>query len=170
MKVSIPPRFGVSAPLRAAVLAMQRTAARPATANADFLIIASLRVLLDAPGELFSGTSSEAKGAAVHRGNATARWNLTHLATAHPVVGAHLSELRTGSAAALDSYRATRMEHTAERRIDRARHLTFQRSEPAAGFDARIRHRLRVVEEPVERVGTYRAHRARWHFVSASSK
>jgi len=64
--------------------------------------------------------------------------NLTHLAAGHPVAGAHLPEIRTDSAAAGDRDRATGMKHAARRRIDRARHLAFHRSESAAGLDARI--------------------------------
>src|SRR5260370_35469412 len=55
---SLPPRFGASAAPGAAVLATQRTAARPAAANPDFLIIASLRLLLDDSVKSFSGTFS----------------------------------------------------------------------------------------------------------------
>src|SRR5229473_8261001 len=69
-----------------------------------------------------------------------------HLAASHPVAGSHLPELRTDPAAAFDRDRATRMKRAARRRVDRARHLPFHRSEPAAGLDARIRHRDGVEE------------------------
>src|SRR5260370_40787234 len=55
---SLPPRFGASAAPGAAVLATQRTAARPAGATPDFLIIACLRLLLDDSVKSFSGTFS----------------------------------------------------------------------------------------------------------------
>src|SRR6516225_4539709 len=64
------------------------------------------------------------------------------------MAGAHLPELRTDPTAALDRDRATRMEHAARRRMDRARHLAFHGSEPAAGLDARIRHRHRLEKRP----------------------
>src|SRR5258708_27552492 len=114
MKVSIPPRFGVAAAAGAAMAATQRAAPRPAAANPDFLIISFLLLLLD---------HFPAKHAAVHRGNATPRRDLTHLAAGHPVAGSHLPELRTDPAAALDRHRAARMKRAARRRIDRAGHL-----------------------------------------------
>src|SRR5712692_1820438 len=46
MNVSIPPRFGVSPAAAAVMLAMQRTAPKPAAANPDVLIMSSLRLLL----------------------------------------------------------------------------------------------------------------------------
>jgi hypothetical protein len=46
MYVSIPPRFGVSAAAGAATVATQKTAPRPAAANPDFLIIASLPLVV----------------------------------------------------------------------------------------------------------------------------
>src|SRR5712691_4080619 len=74
--------------------------------------------------------------------------NLTHLAAGHPMARSHLPELGAHPAAAFDRDRATRMKHAARRRIDRARHLPFHGSEPAAGLDTRIRHRHGVEKRP----------------------
>src|SRR5260370_38998931 len=74
--------------------------------------------------------------------------NLTHLAAGHPMARSHLPELGAHPAAAFDRDRATRMKHATRRRIDRARHLPFHGSEPAAGLATRIRHRHGVEKRP----------------------
>ena len=95
----------------------QRAAPRPAAANPDVLIIASLRCC-------WSGSFSDA--ARSGRRKRSARSNLTHLAAGHPVAGSHLAQLRADLAAALDRDRAARMKHAARRRVDRARHLALR--------------------------------------------
>src|SRR5215471_19345608 len=142
MYVSIPPRFGVSAATGAATVATQKTAPRPAAANPDFLIISSLPLVVEVDRPRHPLPRFPAKHAGIQRRNAAARRKLAHL-QATPVAGAHLPQLRTHPAAALDRNRAARMKHAARRRIDRARHLTFHGFELAVGLDARIRHRHR---------------------------
>src|SRR5262249_3964486 len=86
MKVSVPPRFGVSAAAGAAMVATQRAAPRLAAANPDFLIISFLLLLLGSP--FVVGRDLErhpldhfpARRAAVSGGTATPRRELTHLA------------------------------------------------------------------------------------------
>src|SRR5262245_56956782 len=148
MYVSIPPRFGVSAAAGAATVATQKAAPRPAAANPDFLIIPFLPLVVGMDRWRHPLPLFPEKRAGIQRRNAAALRELAHLAAGHPVAGAHLPEFRTDPTAALDRDRATRMEHAARRRIDRARHLAFHRSEPAVGLDARIRHRHRVEKHP----------------------
>src|SRR5215470_14905823 len=146
MYVSVPPRFGVSAAAAgAAKVATQKTAPRPAAANSDFLIMTF------PPSGCWGGLvapSSTGEATVAQRRNAAPRRKLTHLAAGHPVAGAHLPQLRTHPAAALDRNRTTRMKHAARRRIDRTRHLTFHGFELAVGLDARIRNRHRVEKRP----------------------
>src|SRR5262244_780329 len=149
MYVSVPPRFGVSAAAAgAATAATQKTAPRPAAANPDFLIMTFPPSGCWGGSVASSSTAFPAEATVAQRRNAAPRRKLTHLAAGHPVAGAHLPQLRTHPAAALDRNRATRMEHAARRRMDRARHLAFHGSEPAAGLDARIRHRHRLEKRP----------------------
>src|SRR5580704_16266898 len=68
MKVSIPPRFEVSAAATAAMVVTQRTAPKPAAANPDSLIIASLLYSWDGSVAPSSGSIFRQRSAAVHRG------------------------------------------------------------------------------------------------------
>src|SRR5262249_19888289 len=123
MYVSIPPRYGVSGAAGSATVATEKTAPGPAAANSDFLVISSLPLVVGMDRWRHPLPRFPAKHAGIQRRNAAARRKSAHLAAGHPVAGAHLAQLRTDPTAALDRDRATRMEHAARRRMDRARHL-----------------------------------------------
>src|SRR6516164_1795005 len=130
MNVRMPPRFGVWAVAGAAMVAIQRTAPRPAAATPDFLIMTFLLLLEGGSVHQSSGHLRRSVRRCWARKRSRSM-NLTHLAAGHPVAGTHLSEVRTDPAAAGDRDRATRMKHAARRRIDRAR-LTGLNLRPAS--------------------------------------
>src|SRR5262249_38931127 len=145
MNVRMPPCFGIWAVAGAAMVAIQRTAPRPAAATPDLLIMTSLLLL----SRIDRCTNPEIICGEASVGGELVALDESNTPRCRPPSGWCAPPGDPDGFGGSWRPRSGNGDETrSRRRIDRARHLAFHRSESAAGLDARIRHRYGVEKGP----------------------